>query len=232
MSLYRIIIIWMLLIQFISSCLASTLTVGPGESIQVAIALARPGDTIEVESGIYYDHLRVDKPLILRGKDMPVLDATASGSAITLMVSGIIVEGFRIKNAGSWPNDDAYVAGIKVLSDGNRIDRNNVSNNFNGILILGSNNTVGNNVVGYNLGFGIRIENASNNTLQGNHLEDNRQNAFDDGRNFWEKNYYSDFGAPKDGCSDEDRDGLCDLGHAIPGGKSVDPRPLSKIQTQ
>lgn len=229
MSLYRIIIIWMLLIPFVSSCLASTLTVGPGESIQVAIALARSGDTIEVQSDIYYEHLRVDKPLILRGKGMPVLDATASGSAITLMADGVIVEGFRIKNAGSWPKDDTHAAGIKVLSDGNRIGGNNVSNNFNGILILSSNNTVENNTVGRNLGFGIRMENASNNTLQGNHLEDNRQNAFDDRQNLWEKNYYSDFDSPMKGCDDEDRDGLCDFSHAIPGGKSVDRQPLSKI---
>lgn len=229
MSLCRIMLIWMLLIPFISPCLASTLTVGPGESIQVAIALARPGDTIEVQSGIYYEHIKVDKPLVLRGKGMPVLDATASGSAITLMVSGVIIEGFGIKNAGSWPKNDAYAAAIKVLSDGNRIGGNNVSNNFNGILILSSNNTIENNTVGRNLGFGIRMENASNNTLQGNHLEDNKQNAFDDRQNLWEKNYYSDFDSPMEGCNDEDGDGLCDFGHAIPGGKSVDRYPLSRI---
>lgn len=229
MSLCRIMLICMLLIPFISSCLASTLTVGPGESIQVAIALARSGDTVEVQSGVYYEHLKVDKPLVLRGEGMPVLDATASGSAITLMANGVIVEGFRIKNAGSWPEDDAYATAIKVLSDGNRISGNNVSNNFNGILILSSNNTIENNTVGRNLGFGIRMENASNNTLQGNHLEDNRQNAFDDRQNLWEKNYYSDFDSSEEGCNDEDGDGLCDLSHAIPGGKSVDRHPLSRI---
>ncbi|HSD57781.1 MAG TPA: NosD domain-containing protein [Methanotrichaceae archaeon] len=226
MLLYRILLICTLLLSSIIPCQAATLSVGPGDSIQAAVATAKPGDIIEVESGTYYEHIKVDKPLILRGLEMPVLDATASGSAIVLEADGITVVGFRIINAGSWPKVDSKSAGIVVLSDGNRITGNDVSNNFNGLLVLGSNNTIVGNRVARNLGFGIRLVGAENNTIQENRLEENGQNAYDDGANLWEGNYYSDFNASEKECRDEGGDGLCDFSHAILGGRSIDLFPF------
>jgi nitrous oxidase accessory protein len=46
--------------------------------------------------GKYYEHLQVNKAVNLTGQGMPVLDATASGSAITLKADGITVRGFKI----------------------------------------------------------------------------------------------------------------------------------------
>ncbi len=189
MILYRAIFVWILLISATILCQAATLSLGPGDSIQAAVAIAKPGDVIEVESGTYYEHIKVDKPLILRGLEMPVLDATASGSAIILKADGITIRGFRIINSGSWPKDDPTAAGIVVLSEDNRIIGNDVSNNFNGLLIMGSNNTVMGNRVSQNLGYGIRIEGAKNCTIQKNRLEMNGQNTFDDGANIWEGNF-------------------------------------------
>lgn len=225
MLLYRTILICMLL-SSISLCQAVTLSLGPEDSIRAAIATARPGDVIEVQGGTHCEHIKVDKPIVLRGLEMPVLDATASGSAIVLKADGITVVGFRIINAGSWPKVDSTSAGIVVLSDGNRITGNDVSNNFNGLLILGSNNTVVENRVARNLGFGIRLVGAKNNTIQENRLEENGQNAYDDGANLWEGNYYSDFEASEKVCWYEGDGELCDFGHAVPGGRNVDLRPM------
>ncbi|MHC1631377.1 MAG: hypothetical protein ACXQT4_03650 [Methanotrichaceae archaeon] len=44
-------------------------------SIQNAIDAAKPGDFLEVQSGIYYENINVTKPLILKGIGMPVVDA-------------------------------------------------------------------------------------------------------------------------------------------------------------
>jgi parallel beta-helix repeat protein len=231
MMLFRTIFIWTLFLSIIP-CQAATLSVGSGDSIQAAVAMAKPGDVIEVEGGTYYEHIKVDKPIILRGLNMPVLDATASGSAIVLKASGVTVAGFRIINAGSWPKGDSTTAGIVVVSSDNRITGNDVSNNFNGLLILGSNNTVTENRVAQNLGFGIRLEGVENNTIQENCLEENGQNAYDDGANLWERNYYSDFNASKKECRDEDGDGLSGFGHSIPGGESIDLHPLMELRPQ
>jgi parallel beta-helix repeat protein len=151
---------------------------------------------------------------------MPLLDATASGSAITLKASSITISGFKILNAGSWPNDKASEAGIVILSNENRIVGNDVSNNFNGIVLRGGkNNSSG------NLGFGIRLEKGSNNTIENNSIKENKQNCFDEAFNFWDKNHYSEFDNPGEGCNDQGN-GSYDSGYAIPGGSSEDQHPL------
>ncbi len=120
-------------------------------------------------------------------------------------------------------------AGIVVLSSSNRITRNNVSNNFNGILLQSAtNNSILDNNVCRNLGFGIRLESASNNTIANNILAENHQNAFDDGVNLWKMNHYVDFDVPREGCSDRG-DGICEQSYAVAGGMNVDRQPGSKI---
>lgn len=220
-----------ILLSAVALSQGAILSIGPGDSIQAAIFSANPGDTIEVTGGTYYEHLRIDKPIILKGIIMPVLDATASGSGITITADSVRLEGFRIVNSGSMQERTHEVpdAGIKVLSKDNIILDNNVSNNFNGIYLLSSsNNTVFKNAVNRNLGFGIRLEGSRNNTIYANSFADNyRQNAYDDGLNNWDNgsmgNFYSDFA-----CNYEEN-GICSMGYSIPGGKNIDRYPLRRI---
>jgi nitrous oxidase accessory protein len=93
----------LILLLFASLVQGATITVGPGDSIQAAIFSAHVGDLILVQEGRYYEHLKVDKPLTLQGQGMPLFDATASGSAITLKASGITIAGFKILNAEVGP---------------------------------------------------------------------------------------------------------------------------------
>lgn len=204
---------------------AATLTVGPDDSIQAAIFEAKPGDTILVKAGEYHEHIKVDKPVHLKGIGWPVLDATASGSAVTLKANGATVEGFRIMNAGSLLDKKASEAGIKVLSSDNRIEGNNLSNNFNGLLVTGGRNiTITNNTVNGNLGFGIRLDRATNNTIANNSFEDNMQSVFDSGSNLWDKNMYGDFDSLEEGCTDRGS-GICLKGYTVLGGLNVDREP-------
>ena len=124
------------LITILGSAFAATVSVYPGSSIQAAIYTAKVGDVIEVHSGVYYEHVNVNKRITLKGIGMPILDATASGDAITLKTDGIILQGFRTINSGQWPGDGSKEAGIKVLSNNNTIENNNTSNNSNGIFII------------------------------------------------------------------------------------------------
>ena len=103
-------------------------------SIHAAVDAASAGDTIEVRSGTYEENVVVNKQLILRGIDtgtgMPVVDGT--GSAITLNMDGIVLEGFDVRNS-------SY--GVYITSNYNTLTNNNISNNnYYGILLYSSSN--------------------------------------------------------------------------------------------
>ena len=97
-------------------------------NIQAAINAAQPGDTIEVHTGTYYEHVNVNKQLILRGVDTdggkPVVDADSSDDAITLSGDEITLEGFTATNSSSSGD-----AGVKVTSNNNIITGNTISKN-------------------------------------------------------------------------------------------------------
>jgi parallel beta-helix repeat protein len=168
---------------------------------------------------------------VLKGVWFPVLDATTSCSAITISANDVAFEGFRIINSGSLQRNQDEAA-IKVQSN-NKVTISAI--NFDGILILETTgNRICDNILRSNLGYGTRLRESSNNIIYGDIFGDNYgSNVFDDGLNRWDHNnsgnFYSDFNSPKQGCFDENRDGFCDSPRAIPGGQSVDIRPLSRI---
>ena len=43
-------------------------------SLQEQIDRAQPGDTLIVDGGVYYEHIVIDKPLTLKGRNGPVID--------------------------------------------------------------------------------------------------------------------------------------------------------------
>ena len=158
---------------FAGSANAGNFTVCPGgcaySSIQKAINASSNGDTILVKSGTYFENVKVKKKLNLRGIGNPVVDAGGNGSAITLSANGITLEGFTATGGGSYPN-----AGIKVISNNNKLSSNNAnSNNYYGIVLdESSNNTLTGNNASNNY-VGIRLYDASNNTLSGNNVSNN-----------------------------------------------------------
>lgn len=223
-------------------------------SIQDAIDSAVPGSTIEVKEGTYRENVNVTKPLKLFGIGMPVVDAGGVGSAISLSVDGIVLQGFKAVNSAE--------AGIDILSGENLVRENEVSDNQGyGInLYFASNNTIEGNIARGN-GFGIYLGDFSQNntvrnntasgnsygiyidlgsygnTLYQNDLQGNTDhNAYDFDTdlisiNQWDDgaigNYYGD-----SGCRDSDGNGICDEEYTIPGGMSVDRYPLASPEAR
>jgi nitrous oxidase accessory protein NosD len=71
-------------------------------TIQKAINVANPGDTIEVAAGTYYEHLTINKPLTLKGESArtTIIDGNFTGIvvSITAAASNAYISGFTIRN--------------------------------------------------------------------------------------------------------------------------------------
>lgn len=107
---------------------ARTLPVTPESGIGRALALAAPGDTLRVGSGLYREHsLTVTKPLVILGEQCPVIDAERKGEIFTVRADNVLIQGFDLRNVGQTSTIDW--AAVKVLEArhvrvlGNRIGR-------------------------------------------------------------------------------------------------------------
>jgi parallel beta-helix repeat protein len=70
--------------------------------IQDAINAAASGDTVLVRSGVYYEHVTVNKSVTLNGesKETTVVDALGIGTAFTISSDNVSVAGFTVLNTG------------------------------------------------------------------------------------------------------------------------------------
>jgi len=161
-------------IILVESAHSTTIVVTSGESIQAAINMAGPSDTIEVHSGIYEENLDVHKRISLCGVDtgngMPIIDALSRGSAIALNADGCGLYGFELKNSSY-----DMAAGINVMSNKNTIMGNNVNNNAYGIALWNASyNDIKENDVLHNRVSGIGLVNSTYNNISGNVINYNR----------------------------------------------------------
>jgi len=223
-------IILVILILIVGAATAARITVEPsGENIPVierAINNASAGDVIEVHSGIYEEHIYLTKALTLMGVDTgkgkPVINASKSGSALTIAANGTTVQGFNFTGSGHCGCGNA------------------------GISVQSSNDTIINNIL-YKNRYGIYVKPGyTNNTFIANDFIGNEVSASDMGGNHWngslkaeglqgfmqlvsgkkmKGNHYSDYDEPNEGCNDTNNDGICDLPKKIASGTSVDLYP-------
>jgi parallel beta-helix repeat protein len=126
-------------------------------SIQGAIDNANPSDTIVVNNGTYNERLLIDKTLNLTGwnRDTTIIDGGGSGNVIDAnnYVHWVNISGFTIQNSmiGS--------SGIKLFQNDNwRIESNNFTDNWWGIIVTDSNyNIIKNNDFYSNDDYGLRL---------------------------------------------------------------------------
>ena len=231
--------VWLLIaiILAMSSVQAAKMTVGPFDedyqTIQKAIDHASWGDTIEVHSGGYLENIRVTKAVTLMGVDtgngLPVVNASGSGSVITLLANRTVLKGFNLTGSGGCGCGNA------------------------GIAVKSSNSIISENIL-YKNKYGIYVEPGSSvNVFSSNDFLDNEISSRDQGGNNWsasmtliglksfikserrlkiEANHFSDYDEPGEGCNDLNEDYLCDqpknLSIPIESSKSI---PVDWSQT-
>ncbi|MDD2665424.1 MAG: NosD domain-containing protein [Methanocellales archaeon] len=140
-------------------------------TIQAAIDNASHGDTIIVRDGTYTENIVVDKRLTIEsenGSDFTLVQAQNSNDHVFDVTADYVnLSGFTLIGATG-----VISAGI-YLDEANycNISSNNVSNNYYGIRLSSSSNTLSNNTASNN-NYGIYLYSSRNNTLSGNTMRD------------------------------------------------------------
>jgi hypothetical protein len=197
-------------------------------TIEQAIAEAFPGDVIEVASGIYYEHISIDKEgLKIIGEDCnsTIIDAkkegVSIGAVVIIIAKNVLLSGFTIQNC---PNGD----GVTVYGENATIIENNIRNNTVGIRLLAKDCKIARNNVYRNLQ-GVWMEsdvencvfyfnNFFNNTLHVYHQSPCQ------GLNSWDNGFVGNFWSNYTGM-DMNEDGLGDVPYVI-NENNVDHYPL------
>lgn len=197
--------------------------VSQGESIQNAVDIASPGDTILVKTGEYNESVHIGQDnLTITSESKNPSDTVITGdnkesNVFKVVASNVTIRGFSIIDGKC----GIYLDGAQNCI----INKNNISRNNIGICLFKSdNNTLSDNLVYSNADCGIKSFTSSGNVIYNNYFN-NTNNARDDKLNIWDRtscNYWSDYTG-----KDEDRDGIGDTVYSVNlQTKNVDYRPL------
>ena len=145
------------------------------------------GHIIEVEDGVYHEHVRVTKSLTIRslnGSANCIIQDVGSDHAVEITADHVSISGFTVtRRAGRSASDNAGIylnashcnvscnncsnKGVGIFLNGsgdNSVSGNDCSNNWNGIRLDSSDNSISNNDCSHN-GAGIVLEGSSNNSI-------------------------------------------------------------------
>lgn len=123
------------LISFI--LLAGAPPAAASPSLQERLDGAEEGETLLVEPGHYPENLVIDKPLVLRGLQLPHIEGDTRGKTIRILAPGVTIDGFRISHSGlNLSRDDAA---IHIQGEGAVIRNNRIHDSLHGIYVRAAN---------------------------------------------------------------------------------------------
>jgi len=136
-------------------------------SIQEAINEAENGSTVIIPSGIYFEHVIVNKTISLVGENISttIIDGSNAGTVVRIIADGVNITGFTIQNSGwGWYRNGIYV----YRADNCKINNNILLHNCHNIRLNCSQRShVINNTINGD-GYGIRLISSLNCTATGN----------------------------------------------------------------
>ncbi len=146
--------------------------------IQEAIDASTPGDHIFVfsYSSPYLERININKALTIQGENQTttVIDGENSGDVVTIVADDCQFYGFTVRFCGgTWST-----AGVRVLSNNNKIYNNIITQARNGIFAESTaNNTFSDNRIVLNGYHGIRVEFSSEIIIRNNTVSSNDGNG-------------------------------------------------------
>jgi parallel beta-helix repeat protein len=168
-------------------------------TIQAAVISASPGDEIIVKPGTYEENIVVNKNISIASEsgnssDTIVRAADVSQDIFSILANGVSIKGFgisgskssgvhvlgftdcRIENNKLFNN--SYGIDLYIMSSGNKLDNNEISNCLTGISLGGGiYNNLSNNLIS-NCSNGISLFDSSNNVLENNLISKNTEGIY------------------------------------------------------
>ncbi len=146
-------------------------------TIQEAINVADPGDTIHVMGGPYYEHVVVNKSLSLITESEAVIDGSGTGTVVNITASFVNITGFTIQNGGSnWTQRDS---GVNLIGRSYCfIENNHINGSRIGIYVQGSSNIriIGNSIT--HSTDSVLLTLSSNNYIEANNIANHSHGVF------------------------------------------------------
>jgi len=181
---------------------AEILTVSPEMDLQQVVNMAKSGDELLFQPGVYKTQITIDKSLQLKADKSVVLDGYGKGNIITIKAQNVSVEGFVLQNSGMSLND-MHAAIFVEKSASHVLIKNNVfRNNLFGVFldacenakVTGNRVSANTEVRSQNRGNGIHLFNTSGAHIINNEVWHTRDGIYIEAsqHNFLRENYLHD----------------------------------------
>jgi len=117
---------------------AREIRVIPGESLQQAVATAKPGDRVVVAAGTYHGALAISAAGVsVVGEGAPTLDGDGRGTVVLIVGQNVTLRGFHITNSGKSPYGDD--SGVKLMNTADcTVEGNVLDNVYHGVFLQNS----------------------------------------------------------------------------------------------
>ena len=110
-------------------------------SLQAQIDRAQPGDTLIIDGGTYRENVVIDKPLVLKGRNWPVIDGGGDGDVVTITADDVTLSRFVVRNSGRAVSQEP--AAVKVAgAHAPTIEHLRIQQSHFGIHVTGSHHAV------------------------------------------------------------------------------------------
>lgn len=143
--------------------------------IQDVINICKPGDTIIIENGIYYENLLIDTPQIhLIGNKNTIIDGGKKDNVIKINASYVTISKIKIINSSDGKSGirlgypDYIIDSYKCRIDNNTFEKNSI-----GLCLFETEcNNIENNSFSNNLNYGIYLKRSFENDIHYNNILD------------------------------------------------------------
>lgn len=117
---------------------AETLAVpAGGDGLRQAVAAARPGDVLELGTGVHRGPVVIDRPLTLEGEKGAVVDGGGKGKVIDVTAPDVTIRGLTVRGSGiSLADLDAAIFLSKTAARA-VVENNDIEGNLVGVYVHG-----------------------------------------------------------------------------------------------